>query len=100
MEIRKGMKQLLKGVATGSSVAALLTLGVPAASAQGADMDSEPLESGYEVSSTEAGCGGKEDKKGDKKEDKKGDKKADKKDDKKKDDKGKKEGKCGEGKCG
>ena len=92
MEIRKGMKQLLKGAATGTSIAALLALGVPAASAQGPDMDSEPLESGYEVSSPEAGCGGKEDKKKDDK--------ADKKDDKKKDEKGKKEGKCGEGKCG
>ena len=97
MEIRKGMKQLLKGAATGTSIAALLALGVPAASAQGPDMDSEPLESGYEVSSPEAGCGGKEDKK---KDDKKKDDKADKKDDQKKDEKGKKEGKCGEGKCG
>ena len=99
MEIRKGMKQLLKGAATGTSIAALLALGVPAASAQGPDMDSEPLESGYEVSSPEAGCGGKEDKKKDDKADKKDDK-ADKKDDKKKVEKGKKEGKCGEGKCG
>ena len=88
MEIREGMKKVVRGVATGGSIAALLTLGMPAV-ASVADLDSQPLTSGYNCP-PEAGCGGKD--KDEKKDGKKGDKK-----DKKK---GKKEGKCGEGKCG
>ena len=93
MDIRDGMKKLVRGVATGGSIAALLTLSVPA-SAGVADLFSQRLDSGYAVSpECEAGCGGKDD-----------GKKADKKDKAKKDDKkgkkGKKDGKCGEGKCG
>ena len=89
MDIRDGMKKLVRGVATGGSIAALLTLSVPA-SAGVADLDSQRLDAGYSSSpELEASCGGKDD--GKKKDEAKKDKK---------DKKGKKEGKCGEGKCG
>ena len=58
MEIREGMKKLVRGVATGGSIAALLTLGMPAV-ASVADLDSEPLTAGYNCP-PEAGCGGKD----------------------------------------
>jgi hypothetical protein len=97
MAIRDNMKQLVKGLATGGSIAALLALGVPA-QATTSSLDSQPLTAGYACPAPEAGCGGK-DKDGKKKDAKKDEKDA-KKDAKKDDKKGKKEGKCGEGKCG
>ena len=93
MDIRDGMKKLVRGVATGGSIAALLTLSVPA-NAGVADLESQRLDAGYSCTpECEGSCGGKDDGKKDDKKDKA------KKDDKK-DKKGKKEGKCGEGKCG
>lgn len=93
MDIRDGMKKLARGVATGGSIAALLTLSVPA-SAGVADLESQRLDAGYACTpECEGSCGGKDD-------GKKGDKKDAKKDGKKDGKKGKKEGKCGEGKCG
>ena len=91
MDIRDGMKKLVRGVATGGSIAALLTLSVPA-NAGVADLASQPLDAAHASSTGEGSCGGKDDKKGDKKDAKKDAKKGDKK--------GKKEGACGEGKCG
>lgn len=70
MTIRTNLTSLLKGAAAGSSMAALLALGVPVASATTADLDSEALASGYAVDAAEAACGQKDD--GDK--DKAGDK--------------------------
>jgi hypothetical protein len=100
MEIRDTMKQLIKGLATGGSIAALLALGVPA-NATTSNLDSQPLTVGYGCPAPEAGCGGKDKdgKKKDAKKDEKGAKKDAKKDEKGAK-KGKKEGKCGEGKCG
>ena len=93
MEIRDTMKQLIKGLATGGSIAALLALGVPA-NATTSNLDSQPLTAGYACPPVEAGCGGKD------KDGKKKDAKKDAKKDEKGAKKGKKEGKCGEGKCG
>ena len=89
MDIRNGMKKLVRCVATGGSIAALLTLSVPA-NAGVADLESQQLDTAYACPDPESGCGGKDD-----------GKKDGKKDEAKKDGKkGKKEGKCGEGKCG
>jgi hypothetical protein len=92
MDIRSGMKKLVRGVATGGSIAALLTLSVPA-NAGMADLESQQLDTAYACPGPESGCGGKDDGKKDGKKD-------EAKKDGKKGKKGKKEGKCGEGKCG
>ncbi len=93
MDIRDGMKKIVRVVATGGSIAALLTLSVPA-NAGVVDLESQQLDTAYACPGPESGCGGKDD-------GKKDGKKGDKKDEAKKDGKkGKKEGKCGEGKCG
>lgn len=74
------INKTVKGIAFGTSLAAFVTLGVPA------------------ISSAANLLGDQAQQVGDKKADKK--KKDDKKDDKKKDDKKEGEGACGEGKCG
>ena len=96
MDIRDGMKKLVRGVATGGSIAALLTLSVPA-NAGIADLASQSLDAAHAAPSCEGSCGGKDD---GKKDGKKDEAKKDAKKDAKKGKKGKKEGKCGEGKCG
>lgn len=92
MDIRDGMKKLVRGMATGGSIAALLTLSVPA-NAGIADLANQPMDAAHTSPSCEGKCGGKDDGKKEGKKDKA-------KKDGKKDKKGKKEGKCGEGKCG
>jgi hypothetical protein len=74
------INKTVKGIAFGTSLAAFVTLGVPAVSSAGNLLGDHAQQVGDK-----------------KKDDKKGDKK---KDDKKKDDKKEGEGACGEGKCG